>query len=231
MDHHDALRLSAAEGYMLGELPAELQEQFEEHYFDCPACTADLKALTQFMGASQVLFQNGAAFSTVKEQQERKGWLSWLSPAFAVPAIATLAAVVIFQAVGIIPALRDHPAPQPSRSQLYASSFHLPGLTRSAASSKVAVRPGETFSLDFDFTPARSFPSYRCSLIGPSGKTLLTLDIPGDQVNKELHLLVQGGVDQAGNYALAFAGQGGTTGAESGLSEVQRIPFIVEFRP
>jgi len=44
MDHSEALRLQAAERYVLGELSPELREQYEEHYFTCEECASDVKA-------------------------------------------------------------------------------------------------------------------------------------------------------------------------------------------
>jgi Putative zinc-finger len=35
MDHHQATQLTAVEKYLLDELPPELRDEFEEHYFDC----------------------------------------------------------------------------------------------------------------------------------------------------------------------------------------------------
>jgi len=34
MDHSEVVRLKVVEKYILGELTADLREQFEEHYFD-----------------------------------------------------------------------------------------------------------------------------------------------------------------------------------------------------
>jgi len=50
MDHSEALRLQAAERYVLGELSPELREQYEEHYFTCEECASDVKASAVFAG-------------------------------------------------------------------------------------------------------------------------------------------------------------------------------------
>ena len=34
MNHDEAIRLKAAEKYLLGELSAELRDQYEDHYLD-----------------------------------------------------------------------------------------------------------------------------------------------------------------------------------------------------
>ena len=35
MEHLQAIQLKAAERYVLGELPSDLREQYEEHFFGC----------------------------------------------------------------------------------------------------------------------------------------------------------------------------------------------------
>jgi len=44
MDHIEALRIRAAEQYLLGELPDSLREEFEEHIFECQECALDVRA-------------------------------------------------------------------------------------------------------------------------------------------------------------------------------------------
>ena len=45
MDHNEAVRLQAAEKYVLGEFPADLRDEYEEHFFDCAECAVDVKAI------------------------------------------------------------------------------------------------------------------------------------------------------------------------------------------
>jgi hypothetical protein len=229
MDHQEALRLGAAERYVLGELPAELRDQFEEHYFDCPSCAVDLKILTTFTTASRALLEEQANAGAVPVREERirwRDWLRWLRPVIAAPAIAALAAIVILQAVGTIPAISQRATER--GAQVYESTFRLPGATRGETTSKISVRPGESFALDFDFTPDRTFPRYQCYLSGPAGQTELIFDIAGEQANKELHVFVRGDKVHSGNYTLVFVALDGTTNSKP--IEVQRIPFLVELQ-
>ena len=43
MNHNEAVREQAVERYLLGELPEDARARFEEHFFDCALCAADLK--------------------------------------------------------------------------------------------------------------------------------------------------------------------------------------------
>jgi len=49
MDHKEAVRLQAAEKYVLGELAEELCKAYEEHYFDCQECATEVIATAAFV--------------------------------------------------------------------------------------------------------------------------------------------------------------------------------------
>jgi len=58
MDHNEAVRMNAAEKYILGELSPVLREQYEEHFFACVACALEVKAAAAFVdNACDVLRQ------------------------------------------------------------------------------------------------------------------------------------------------------------------------------
>jgi len=221
MDHLEAVRLQAAEKYVLGELTPEVREQFEEHYCDCSECTQDLKALTTFVTASRMVFYETEASSAIPARAprpQRWGWSHWLRPAIAVPALATLAAVVIFQNAVTIPSARKQAAGQ-SVAEVYESSYHLQGATRGGNTATVTLHANENFALDFDFTPAQVFSSYTGTLMDASGHSLTSFSLSGEQSNKELHLVIRGGIVHAGNYELVVVG--------GQNSEVFRVPFVV----
>ena len=49
MEHLQAIQLKAAERYVLGELPSDLREQYEEHFFDCAECAEALSVAAAFV--------------------------------------------------------------------------------------------------------------------------------------------------------------------------------------
>jgi hypothetical protein len=57
MDHEDAVRLQAAEKYVLGELAQELCEAYEEHYFDCQQCATAVIATATFVDGARDIFK------------------------------------------------------------------------------------------------------------------------------------------------------------------------------
>ncbi len=233
MDHQEALRLQAAEKYILGELTADLREQFEEHYFDCPECATDLRALGTFLTAGRQVLREAEVFSHVPSppaKAERPGWFRWLRPVIAVPAIAILAAIVVFQNVVTIPSARRRTGAE-NLAQVYESSYRLAGATRSGVGRTVTVRADRNFALELDFTPSQAFPSYNGKLVDSSGASVLTFGLGGEQVNKELHLVIPAGKVHSGNYDLVVTGSSGNSDRDLKAREVLRIPFVVASEP
>jgi Putative zinc-finger len=229
MDHSEAVLLNMVEKYLFGELSPDVRDQFEEHYFDCPECAAEVRALWTFMATSRTIFNEESAVRVTAGAQKpvRPGRFSWLRPAVAVPAIAALAAVVIFQAAVTIPNLKEQAATQRG-GQVYESSFRLQGSTRGESVSKVTIDPNQSFALDFDFTPSQTFLSYLGTLLNSSGSAVLTFRVGGDKANKELHLVIPENKVNPGTYNLVFTGEAMNSGQKN--NEVQRLTFAVEFR-
>ena len=46
MDHETAIKMQAAERYVLDEFSPEERTDFEEHYFGCTACADDVSAVS-----------------------------------------------------------------------------------------------------------------------------------------------------------------------------------------
>ena len=63
MDHSESIRLMAAEKYLLGELTPDLQEKFEEHFFECQECALDVRAGAALVEHSKVVLAEPFAVS------------------------------------------------------------------------------------------------------------------------------------------------------------------------
>src|SRR5262249_11424648 len=59
MDHETSVRMKAPERYILGELTGADRDSFEEHFFECPECAEDVRALTVFRANARAIFQDG----------------------------------------------------------------------------------------------------------------------------------------------------------------------------
>jgi|SRR5580692_1701147 hypothetical protein len=231
MDHLDAKRLQAAEKYVLGELAPELRDEYEEHYFDCADCAEDVKAASAFVGASKEIFRDEPA-PVVRVPAANpapggfSGWFAWLRPAIAVPVMASLVAIIAFQAVT---GRSEKDRSAVSEAQAFQSSFRVQGSTRGAGEiTKISVGPKEAFGLDFDFIPSSMSLSYEGRILDESGKSILKISLPGDLANKELHLAIPGGLLSSEQYTLVVDKNDTSTKSE-GSKEVQRFRFAIEF--
>lgn len=231
MDHNEAIRLQAAEKYVLGELPQDLRDAYEEHYFDCAECALEVKAAAAFVDVGREVLRTDRleTRSAARDTKSPRGWFSWLRPAFAVPALAALLLLVVYQNAVTIPGAKRDLAL--SGGQLFTSSFSLQmANVRGGNAVKVQIHPDEAFALKFDFTPSRTFDSYLCQLQDASGHTLLQEAVPGSSTNKEAQLAVRSGLVKPGDYNLVFAGVPGSS-SQGSREEVLRLRFSVEFLP
>src|ERR1700675_4231085 len=237
MDHNEALRLHAAEKYVLGKLPKEQHAAYEEHYFDWPACAAEIKATVAFMQSARQVIREEAlepigAKRLAPAKRTRGGWFAWLRPAFAVPVLAALLLFIGFQNGVTIPRLKDSSSSQ--MGQIISSSFQLRGSVRGGnesgdAVNQVRVRSGESFALNFDFTPTGTFSEYIWQLQNKVGQAVKSGHISGDKKYQAVSLNVAGGVESAGKYNLVFFGSAEGAGQTANESEAQRLTFTVEF--
>jgi hypothetical protein len=227
MDHDEAVRLQAAEKYLLGQLPKEEHAAYEEHYFDCSVCAEEIKATAAFMeSARQVVCEKAPEVVDAKRLAPAKpkgdGWFAWLKPAFAVPVMAALLLFVGYQNGVTIPRLKDS-----SSAPIISSSFQLLGSVRGGnesgdASNKVPVKQGESFLLKFDFTPTGTSSEFSWRLLDPSGRAVRYGTLGGDKKYQTVSLPVVGGVQNAGKYSLVFFD-------DAKGNEAQRLTFTVEF--
>ena len=237
MDHNEAVRLHAAEKYLLGELPKEQHAEYEEHYFDCSACADEIKATAAFMESARQVVREGVVEVVGTERLAAAapatvGWLAWLRPAFAVPVLAALVLFIGYQNGVTIPRLKNSSSSQ--IGQGINSSFPLRGSVRGAsdtgdAVNKVRVHSRESFTLNFDFTPSGTFSEYGWELRDPGGQLVKAGTISGEKKYQRVALQVGGGVESAGKYSLVFFGGADGNNQAANPAEAQRLTFTVEF--
>ena len=212
MDHSEAVQRMAAERYLLNELTPEAREAFEEHLFDCPECALDLRAGAAFVAEAKAQLPElaGPSPTPVPPRQRSSGakrewWLSWLQPAFAAPAFATLLLVLGYQNLITYPALRAE-ANQP---RLLPSTALLGG-TRGAAHPTITADRRHGVALEIDLPPQPNpgaYVSYPIDLYDPQGKlawTGLTAAPAAD--GQRLSLAIPGAMLRDGAYTVAVSG-------------------------
>jgi hypothetical protein len=243
MDHTEALRLQAAEKYVLGELDATLRDQYEEHYFDCAECALDLQAAAAFAATTRQVFREDANAAAAAGQRlpvqptpapswiQRFRWTFAAIPAFAALVLAT---IVTYQDTVLIPHLKN--AATPAVSSLSAAVLDLPPSGTRGGNAPVneapfQVRPDESFSVQFDFTPSVTVPAYVCQLQDATGRILLQVAVPADKANQRFNLAVPAGLLPAsGNYRIVFLGADPASGQPLPGSNTQSFTISIAFR-
>jgi hypothetical protein len=222
MDHSEAIQQMIAERYLLDELTLDAREAFEEHLFDCPECALDLRAgaafveaakdqLPKLAGAAPVPSLPRSRKLQVRRDQVRREWLlSWLQPAFAVPAFCTLLLVLGYQNLVTYPGLRTAAA-QPRL--LPWAPLH--GAMRGSAPLAITADRRHGIALPVDL-PAQSSPdpyaSYSLDLYDPLGKLAwtgaVTASSDSNSDAQRLSLVIPGAILQSGSYSLVVSGAG-----------------------
>ena len=228
MDHSEAVRLQAAEKYLLGELSPELREQYEEHYFECEECASDLKAAAAFTDGARELFR--------KERSQREGrvhvggWLGWLRPAIAAPALAALLLIVFYQRFVTIPKLQRQGVA--SMALQSADFVSLIGANSRSEGAKVfQVHRDRPAILEVDIPASGEFAGYICQLQDASGRTIHQSHVSAADAKSTVHLFLPKGALKPGQYSLAVLGESSSPANASSRNEVERLTFSVEMHP
>lgn len=221
MDHEQAVRQNATERYLLDELDPDQRDQFEEHFFDCQDCATDVRVAAMFVEHSKEILAEPSAESSARQADEppRKKWFGWLIPAFTVPVVVLLLAVIGYQGLVELP-----------RSRLTANLPELlPALalnlqTAGDNSEPISVPPGGDFLLNVIIPPGSSFSSYQVDLYNPQRKIDTTLAVTGAIPGRTLPIHIPRANRESGTYRLAVQGrtaEGQTTEVGSSSFELQ----------
>ncbi len=230
MDHAEALRLQAAEKYVLGELSPELRDAYEEHYFDCQECASDVQAAVAFVDASRAAFR-----SDPPEALESQGdsvitaWFRWFRPAVAIPAMAVLVAIIGYQSLVTIPNLKRDAA---STSSGAANFVSLIGAnSRAQGTTTFSVQSGKPLILEVDIPASDQFASYNCQIQVASGRTIYRSHVSATDARKTVHLVVPGDLLRSQRYELVVLGEPGSAPAAGVPGEVARFSFTLAVNP
>jgi Putative zinc-finger len=234
MDHSEAVRLQAAEKYLLGELPKEQHAAFEEHFFECSACAEEMRATVAFMESSRQVARE-AVPQTINDKRlvpvasGAGGWFGWLRPAFAVPVFAALLMFIGYQNVVTIHNLKQSPANVIIGDGAKSFSLLSAG-SRGGSAAKFAVGAHEDFRLEVDM-PGNSPSGYTCQIQDDSGKVLASFAVSPEEAKNTITRVIRGGSLKPGLYTLVvFRGETLPARAEN-KDSADQISFVVEFVP
>jgi hypothetical protein len=200
MDHAEAVQMLATEKYLLGECSAAQQDEFAEHFFDCEECAHDLRLTSLFMDTSKRVMANDLV---VKPPTKVKGSPSRWQPAwYATAASIALFAVILYQNVLTIPRLRRFAAPQALE---YFSIANMG--SRGANQTIVTPSHDQPFILLVDIPPHENIDQYRCGILDPNGKIVLSIDVSEALARKTVPLLIPPSRLSRGSYSFTISGR------------------------
>jgi|HubBroStandDraft_4_1064222.scaffolds.fasta_scaffold14496_3 hypothetical protein len=206
MDHEMVAAQKMTERYLLDELDPAARDEFEEHYFNCTECAADVQAaalLIERIRDGAISDPDVQVAPVPPVRPTPPAWLAWLRPAFIVPIMATLLAVVGYQNLVTYPRLtRQLNSPQVlAWAPLNLNTYGSEGPT-------ITVQPGQPFLLLVRTPPSGPYSSYTAELYNPAGKLEWSLAFATAASSQEdrLPLQVPGANREAGRYKLAVRG-------------------------
>lgn len=216
MDHEGAIQMSAVERYVLGDLSVSEVEEFERHFFDCPQCSEELRAVSILQDNARAIFaepvlepipaSEPAKENGLEPKSPRAGWWNFriFVPAFAMLAVA---AFVGFETG----AHRSGVAPQSvAEFPLYAAARGEETVIAPPASARF-------YTLYMDKTWDGEFASYRASFRSGDAEKF-SLDVPAPAPGQAMHILIPAGALASGRYVLTIAAQG---------NDLARYPFTL----
>jgi hypothetical protein len=231
MNHDEAIALKAAEKYLLGELSAELRDQYEDHYFGCTECARDVRTGAIFIdNARDVLGSGPVAEAGAKQQRAHSGgwWAALLRPAFAVPALALLLLVAGYQNAVTIPHLKAALS-QSGTAQTLPSFSLISENSRGGAPLAISVPAGKPFSLFIDIPPSDGYASYICEFQTESGTPELSLKISADEAKRTVQLLIPAGRLASGKHVLVVRGLDSQGKPDADKISVANYPFSLNY--
>jgi hypothetical protein len=203
MDHHQAIQLTAVEKYLLEELPPEVRDEFEEHFFDCQECATDLRATAGFMDAARKEFKLNPVEKAATENKPRL--VSIWPAALAWAALAASLLVIAYQNVVVYPRFKTQIAELTAPEILPQVSL-VGGNSRGGQTPVAAVGSGRPFLLLVDIPTEDRFSSYTCLLYSPSGSLAWRVDVSPQQAKDTVSIRVPSAGGGAGEYTLTVQG-------------------------
>ncbi len=204
---HDTVGDFMTEKYLLNELDPKTREEFEEHFFECSKCAADVHAGALFVEESKAVFAERQVqpYGAPAIVQSDLGWLAglrrMLRPAFVLPVLALLLTVVGYQNLITYPRLtRQLNSPRALAFALVKIS------TYGEEAPPITPQPGEGFLLFVRIPPVDGFSNYKAELSGPSGKPEWSLTFPVTPGQDQYPVYIPGANREAGSYTLAVHG-------------------------
>jgi Putative zinc-finger len=212
MDHETAVRIQAAERYILEEFPPEERAAFEEHFFECPECAEEVQSASIFAAnATQALKEE-----RLNEMAKLKSWGRRTSWRFRWSLAASAALNVALLAGFGLERFSSHATEAGIEPQFYPT---VAVAAASRGSQSPAALPAGTrfFGVRFDLMPGQQFQSFEHQIMDAKGalRSAKSLPAPGGELS-ELQLAVPVASLEPGEYVLVLRGKQSGNSTEIG---------------
>jgi hypothetical protein len=224
MDHSEASRLAAVEKYLMEELPPSSRDEFEQHFFGCQECAADLNATAVFLDAARRELRR-APVSRSKPNISKKFQFTFLwRPAFVAPAFALVLAVMAYQNMVVYPHFTGELA-MLRRAEVLTPVSLIGANSRGGAIPAVTVSHAQSILLSVDIPTTEQFSSYSCELLAPSGVVVWRVPVSPKQAKDTVSIRIPASNWGDGDYRLIV--QGYKTNAAGEPAELARYRFTL----
>ena len=225
MDHELAVKSQACEKYLLGELSPEMRDAYEQHYFGCAECAAQLRAAAEFMAAGRkILAEAPHAVPQADYVRVPRGWMPWMNPLVAIPAFAALLLVIGYQNLVTIP--HGKQAAEPRLLRMFSL---ITANVRGEEGLVFSVGPDEPFGVYVDVPVDPAYSNYLLRLEDPAGASTLLRSLTAQEAQKTQVVSVNP-ARKSGKFAVVVSGLN-TLGAQaSSAKEIARLQFTVEVK-
>ncbi len=212
MDHHQATQLTAVEKYLLDELPPELRDEFEEHYFDCQECATDLRATAGFIDAAKWEFTVNPV-TKAGPVGGKSRLVSFWPNVLVWSALAASLLVIAYQNVVVYPRFKTEIAESKAPEILPQVSL-VGGNSRGGQIPGATVGSGKPFLLLVDIPTEDRFSSYTCLLYSPSGSLAWRVEVSPQQAKDTVSIRVPSAGPGSGEYTLTVQGNVAGSGVD-----------------
>jgi hypothetical protein len=229
MNHQEALQKMAVEQYLLGELSGASLDSFEEHLFECPECTADVKGGATFIDAARTELNAPRRVATPHVETARR-WTFWFtSPWILGPALAACLLVLCFQIFVVQPRMRQELAQVQAPSVLNPLVLANAGARGDSIPEIVAPEHG-SFVISLDVPATGGFSSYLCSLYAPDGSLLWQTTVSPEQARDALLINMPTGKTKEGLNTFLIQGSPADGRVSGTLVDLAKYKFRVKIQ-
>lgn len=205
MDHNQSTDLMAVEKYLLEELTPEERDQFEEHFFDCQECAADLRETAAFMAAARQEFRANPVPKPGRADKGKSFSASFWPSALVWSALAASLLVVAYQNVVVFPRFKTEVAELKAPEILPVISL-VGGNSRGDQTPTATAAAAHPFLLSLDIPTQDRFSSYTCLLYSPSGTLAWRVEVSPQAARDTVSIRVPSTDKLPGEYTLAVQG-------------------------